>query len=96
MKLRKSQKPPLTVESYKKKFHISVYAPVGGGVAALAAAKEEQKGPQAKVYEDQIKTTHTTAIKHQTPGGIGGHNHQHGLPGGRYAARGACSAARKK
>ena len=96
IKRQKGQQHPLTMEAYKKKFHIFTYGAIGGGVCAIAAAKEEQKGPKAQVYAEHIKDSHTTAIKQQTPGGIGGHCHQHGLPGGRYSAHGACSAVRKK
>lgn len=67
-------------------------------LAALAHKKEERK-QDAKAQSTKIKAelNHQTVkfsmkIVDQVNGGIGGHRHQHGLPGGRYSAKGATSA----
>lgn len=58
-------------------------------------AKKERQAEQQKlqtIINSPLNEAHIISIEHQVNGGIGGHRHQHGIPGGRYSAHGATSS----
>lgn len=61
-------------------------------VAQHAAQHSEQRKLVSQLRSTAGNVKHSLPIQCQTTGGIGGHWHKHGIPGGRYSARGATSA----
>ena len=91
-KLHTQGKSVLTYEQSCKKFHMKPST-------VVRKVLDQEVAEKVKAVKDQTPRTdrnYEKNIQDQQTDGIGGSRHQHGMPGGRYAHRGACSAVRFK
>ena len=91
-----------TIEERKRLLHAAIKALANKvsddkltkkGLATVQKKENKIDEQKIKVFlNSPLNEAHSLSIEHQVNGGIGGHRHQHGIPGGRYSAHGATSS----